>query len=38
MRERASVYGGTVEVGPDTVRGWRVRATFDLSREPGRTT
>jgi signal transduction histidine kinase len=30
MRERAAVYGGTVEAGPCAGRGWRVRASFDL--------
>ncbi|MGH8889457.1 MAG: sensor histidine kinase [Acidothermaceae bacterium] len=33
MRERVAVYGGTVEAGPDPVRGWRVRATFKLLQE-----
>jgi signal transduction histidine kinase len=30
MQERAAIYGGTVEAGPRTTRGWRVRAWFDL--------
>ena len=31
MRERAAVYGGTVDAGPGSDRGWRVRACFDLT-------
>jgi signal transduction histidine kinase len=30
MQERAAVYGGTIEAGPRTTRGWRVRGEFDL--------
>jgi signal transduction histidine kinase len=30
MRERAAVYGGTVEVGPSGSEGWRVHAHFDV--------
>jgi len=33
MRERAAVYGGTVDAGPRPGRGWRVRASFDLVPE-----
>jgi signal transduction histidine kinase len=32
MRERAAVYGGTVEAGPYRT-GWRVRATLDVPEE-----
>ncbi|WP_424809773.1 sensor histidine kinase [Rhodococcus sp. 27YEA15] len=31
MRERAAVYGGTVEVGPDSLGGWRVRAHLPIT-------
>ena len=31
MRERVAAYGGTVEVGPQRARGWRVHACFDLA-------
>jgi signal transduction histidine kinase len=31
MRERAAVYGGTVEAGPRPSHGWRVRGSFDLA-------
>jgi len=30
MRERAGVYGGTIDAGPNAGLGWRVRACFDL--------
>jgi signal transduction histidine kinase len=30
MQERAAVYGGTVDAGPRTTNGWRVRGWFDL--------
>jgi len=30
MQERAAVYGGTVDAGPRTSSGWRVRGWFDL--------
>jgi signal transduction histidine kinase len=31
MRERAALYGGVIEVGPQAGLGWRVHASFDLS-------
>jgi signal transduction histidine kinase len=31
MRERAAVYGGTIEAGPRPSYGWRVRGSFDLA-------
>lgn len=31
MRERVATHGGTLEVGPRAVSGWRVRARFPLS-------
>lgn len=31
MRERVAAHGGTLEVGPRAVGGWRVRARFPLS-------
>ena len=36
MHERAAVYGGTIDVGPQAGQGWRVHARFsDLgAREP----
>jgi signal transduction histidine kinase len=33
MRERAAVYGGTVEAGPGTNAGWQVRGRFDLQAQ-----
>ena len=30
MRERAAVYGGTIQVGPQPTLGWRVQARFDV--------
>lgn len=33
MRERAAVYGGTVEAGPRAGGGWRVHASFDLASD-----
>jgi signal transduction histidine kinase len=34
MRERAAVYAGTVDAGPDPRGGWRVRASLTLPIEP----
>jgi len=35
MRERAALYGGIVDIGPQGGLGWRVHVRFDLgAREP----
>jgi hypothetical protein len=36
MRERALAAGGTLEAGPVSGGGWRVRATLPIDRPSGR--
>lgn len=31
MRERVEIFGGTLEAGPESDGGWRLRATFPVS-------
>lgn len=35
MRERAALYGGTVNAGPTSGGGWRVEAVLDLTPQGG---
>jgi len=37
LRERVALYGGSLEAGPKTGGGWRLRAVFDAVRPPADT-